>query len=111
LVAISGNPKFFAGTDSAPHPLSCKESSCGCAGCFTGLHALEMYTTAFIEMKQESKLEDFLSIFGRIHYGIEIPSKNITIEEKSWEIPKTVGENNLTPFMAGQTLHWKVKGD
>jgi dihydroorotase len=110
IAAMSGNSKFFAGTDSAPHPLSCKESSCGCAGCFTGLHAVEMYTTAFVEWKQESKLEDFLSIFGRIHYGIDIPDENITIEEHHWEIPKTLGENGLTPFMACKTLEWKVEG-
>jgi dihydroorotase len=69
-----------------------------------------MYTTAFVEWKQESKLEDFLSIFGRIHYGIDIPDENITIEEHHWEIPKTLGENGLTPFMACKTLEWKVEG-
>jgi len=111
--AMSGNPKFFAGTDSAPHPLSCKESSCGCAGCFTGLHAVELYTTIFVLMGQEDKLEDFLSIFGRIHYGIDIPfdEEKITIEKSSWVIPKTLGVDGSTPFMAVETLFWKAKGD
>ena len=109
--AISGSPKFFAGTDSAPHPISCKESSCGCAGCFTGLHAVELYTAVFDKFNKLDKLEDFMSIFGRIHYNIVIPQKHIVIEDKAWKIPKSLDQNGLTPFMAGETLQWKIKGE
>lgn len=109
--ATSGNPKFFAGTDSAPHTISCKESSCVCAGCFTGLHAVELYTTVFSKVDKLDKLEDFMSIFGRIHYNIEIPDNNyIFIEEKFWEIPEKVDKNGLTPFMAKKILKYKMGG-
>ena len=106
--AVSGNMKFFAGSDSAPHPLNCKESSCGCAGCFTGLHAVELYTTAFAELDKLKNLEDFLSINGRIHYGIAIPNEFINIYDTTFLIPDSIGEENLTPFMAGQNLNCKV---
>ncbi|MDD2871698.1 MAG: dihydroorotase [Candidatus Gracilibacteria bacterium] len=110
--ATSGNPKFFAGTDSAPHPLSRKESSCGCAGCFTGLHALELYATAFYQFGKLAKLEDFLSIFGRLHYGLEIPSNDyITLGYEKYLIPEKLGEENLVPFMYGQILNWKIIGE
>lgn len=107
--ATSGNRKFFAGTDSAPHPLNYKESSCGCAGCFTGLHAIELYATAFEQTNSLDKLENFLSIHGRIHYGIDIPDKYLNIYEANYLIPDYIGDEKLTPFMAGQILNWKVQ--
>lgn len=130
--ATSGNPKFFAGTDSAPHPLSGKESNCGCAGCFTGFHALELYATAFEQLGRLNKLEDFLSIFGRLHYGLEIPCDSYTeLSQESFIIPNYFEimnngvpllaktefvatndnrDNILIPFWAGQTLNWKFMG-
>jgi dihydroorotase len=107
--ATSGNPKFFAGSDSAPHPLNGKLSNCGCAGCFTGLHAVELYMTAFDSVDETKMLEGFLSIFGRNHYDIEIPDEKITILNKDFTLPDYIGENiKLTPFMYGETLSWKV---
>jgi len=107
--AVSGNKKFFCGTDSAPHLLSCKESSCGCAGCFTGFHGLELYTTVFDKVNQLGKLENFLSIYGRKHYEIEIPNKTIVINNEDLLIPEKICENGLTPFWAGKTLNWKLQ--
>jgi dihydroorotase len=109
--ATSGNRKYFGGTDSAPHPLSCKESSCGCAGCFTALTAVELYATAFAKVGKIDLLEKFLSFYGRQHYGIDIPNETIYIDEKEFTIPKKLEMNGLTPFMAGETLNWKVIGD
>lgn len=109
--AVSGNPKFFAGTDSAPHPITCKESSCGCAGCFTGYHAVELYTMVFAQANRLDKLEDFLSVFGRLHYGIELPTDNqtITIIQEDFIIPDTVGSEKVVPFMHGETIPWKMQ--
>ena len=106
--ATSGSPKFFAGTDSAPHPLSCKESSCGCAGIFTASNAIELYTTVFDGVGALDKLEGFMSIFGRNHYGIQIPNTKVNIEKTNIIIPKYIGSDKLTPFMAGETLKWKM---
>lgn len=106
--ATSGNPKFFAGTDSAPHPLNGKLSNCGCAGCFTGLHAVELYTTVFEKAGVLDKLENFLSVYGRNHYGIKIPDDKLNIVKANYTIPETIGDDNLTPFMYGKTLNWKV---
>lgn len=107
--AISGDPSFFAGTDSAPHPKSCKASLCGCAGIFTAYSAVELYTTIFEQADALDKLENFLSIFGRKRYGIEIPNVCITIKRKKLKIPYEIGTEGLTPFMAGETLEWKVE--
>jgi dihydroorotase len=109
--ATSGNHKFFAGTDSAPHPLSCKESSCGCAGCFTGLHAVELYATTFNSIVKIHMLEGFLSTYGRAHYGIKIPNESIEIIKEEFVIPKSLGQQKVVPFMAGETLNWKIIGE
>ena len=109
--ATSGNPRFFAGTDSAPHAKSQKETACGCAGCFTALHAVELYATAFEEMGAINMLEGFLSHFGADFYGIERNQGTLTIEREGWMIPTEVpfGESEiLIPFWAGKTLNWKV---
>lgn len=106
--ATSGNPKFFAGTDSAPHPLSCKESSCGCAGCFTALTAVELYTTAFDQVGKLEYLENFLSVFGRNYYGIPIPSETIDIKREKQVIPERLDFAGLTPFMHGEEIDWIV---
>lgn len=113
--ATSSNPKFFAGTDSAPHAKSKKETACGCAGCYTALHALELYATAFEERENAlDYIEDFVSIFGTQFYGVEAPSGTVTLHREEWTIPDEVhfGENEaLVPFWAGRTLQWKAKKD
>jgi len=106
--ATSGNPKFFAGTDSAAHPLSSKESSCISPGCFTELTAVEFYTMAFEEMYALGRLNDFLSVFGRQHYGIEIPTETIEIKKQKQTISERLHVDNLTPFMAGKEINWTV---
>lgn len=108
--ATSGNPRFFAGTDSAPHAKSKKETACGCAGCFTARHAVELYATAFEEMGALDKLEGFMSHFGADFYGIERNQGTLTIKRDEWTIPTEVpfGEGELIPFWAGKSLSWKV---
>lgn len=113
--ATSSNPKFFAGTDSAPHAKSKKETACGCAGCYTAPHALELYATAFEEREGALDcLEDFVSVFGSQFYGVEAPMGTMTLHREEWTIPAEVpfGESEvLVPFWAGRTLHWKAKKD
>jgi dihydroorotase len=112
--ATSGNPKFFVGTDSAPHAKSTKENACGCAGCFTGLHAIELYLTAFAN--EENGLEKFIAFsshFAADFYQLPRNTAHfIEIERHDWIIPQTLEylENDiLVPFMSQETLHWKVK--
>lgn len=109
--ATSGNPKFFGGTDSAPHAKSQKETACGCAGCFTALHALPLYVTAFEERDTFYPLEGFLSNFGADFYGLPRNDGTITLLREEWTIPTEVpyGENEtIVPFWAGRSLNWKV---
>lgn len=113
--ATSSNPKFFAGTDSAPHAKNKKETACGCAGCYTAIHALELYATAFEEREGALDcLEDFVSIFGTQFYGVPQPSGTVTLHHEEWIIPTEVpfGESEvLVPFWVGRTLQWKAKKD
>ena len=74
--ATSGNPRFFLGTDSAPHPKGLKEHACGCAGCYTALHALELYTEAFDKAGALDKLEGFASFYGADFYGLPRSAEN-----------------------------------
>ncbi|MCF7816196.1 MAG: dihydroorotase [Candidatus Pacebacteria bacterium] len=109
--ATSGNPKFFAGTDSAPHAKSAKETACGCAGCFTAIDALALYATAFEERHALNRLEGFLSDFGADFYGLSRNTDTITIRRQEWKIPNEVpfGDGELlVPFWAGRELHWKT---
>jgi dihydroorotase len=109
--ATSGLPCFFAGTDSAPHAKSRKETACGCAGCYTAVSALELYATAFEQRDALDKLEDFLSSFGADFYGLPRNTETITLVRENWDIPKEIpfGDNEaLVPFWAGKTLHWKL---
>ncbi|MFT7644969.1 MAG: dihydroorotase [Candidatus Paceibacteria bacterium] len=109
--AASGNPKFFCGTDSAPHTKSAKETACGCAGIYTALHAIPLYATAFEERNALDKLESFLSIFGAEFYGLKPNQDKITIHRESWTVPESIPfgkDEELVPFWAGKTLHWTV---
>ncbi len=107
--ATSGNPRFFLGTDSAPHPKGLKEHACGCAGCYTALHAMELYAQAFEQVGALDKLEGFASFHGPDFYRLPRNSGTLTLKRESWAIPEEVkmGETTLVPLDAGQALQWK----
>jgi dihydroorotase len=108
--ATSGDERFFLGTDSAPHAVHAKESACGCAGCYTALHAMELYATAFNQAGALDKLEAFASLNGPNFYGLPVNEGSITLKREAWTIPPSVpmGETQLVPLDAGQQLHWKM---
>lgn len=107
--AISGNPKFFLGTDSAPHAQKQKESACGCAGIFNSHAAIEMYAQVFESFGALDKLEGFASKFGAQFYDLPYNKEKLTLIKKSWTIPSsfTFGADTLIPFLAGETLNWQ----
>jgi dihydroorotase len=108
--ATSGNPKFFLGTDSAPHAKSKKETACGCAGVYNAFSAMELYAFAFDQANALDKLENFASCFGPTFYGLPINRDKLTLTKTSWQMPNTLafGEETLIPFLAGETLTWKT---
>lgn len=108
--AVSGNPKFFLGTDSAPHARNAKEAACGCAGIFTAHAALELYAVAFEEAGALEKLEGFASLHGARFYGLPASRETITLVREEWRIPETLpfGGETLVPLRAGETLPWKL---
>ena len=108
--ATSGNPKFFLGTDSAPHAKGDKESSCGCAGIFSAHAALEFYATAFEQADALEKLEAFASFYGADFYGLPRNTQQVTLSESNLEIPTEIsfGKQTLVPFFAGETLEWAL---
>jgi dihydroorotase len=108
--ATSGNARFFLGTDSAPHAIGAKEAACGCAGCYTALHAMELYATAFEQAGALDKLEAFASLNGPNFYGLPVNEGTVTLKREAWTIPATVpmGEHQLVPLDAGQQLDWKM---
>jgi dihydroorotase len=108
--AISGNPKFFLGTDSAPHDRDKKESACGCAGIFSAHAAIELYAEAFDIEGAIGRLEGFASIFGPNFYGLPQNREKITLEKSPWRVPNhyEFAGSRLTPFFAGTELSWKL---
>ena len=108
--AISGNPKFFLGTDSAPHSQEKKESACGCAGIFSAHAAIELYAEAFDGEGAIEKLEGFASIFGPDFYGLPHNQEKITLEKSPWRVPDyyEFSGMKLTPFFAGAELSWRL---
>lgn len=108
--AISGNPKFFLGTDSAPHALGAKESSCGCAGIYTAHSAIELYAEAFDAAGAFDKLEAFASFYGSDFYGLPRNSSTITLQRENWVVPLqlSMGDSPLIPLRAGETIRWRV---
>jgi dihydroorotase len=108
--ATSGDERFFLGTDSAPHAIGAKEISCGCAGCYTALHAMEMYATAFEQAGALDKLEAFASLNGPAFYGLPVNEGTITLKREPWTLPVTVpmGESQLVPLNAGEQINWKM---
>ncbi|MDD1641627.1 MAG: dihydroorotase [Methylococcaceae bacterium] len=109
--ATSGNPKFFLGTDSAPHPTSLKETACGCAGCYSAHAALELYTEVFERAGSLDKLEGFASYYGADFYRLPRNSGTVTLEKTTWRIPSFYGENDntITPLKADEELSWKLQ--
>lgn len=109
--ATSGNPKFFLGTDSAPHAQSQKESPCGCAGIFTAHAALELYATIFEQADALDKLEGFASFFGADFYQLPRNQEKISLTKQNWQVPEfyPYGKEKLIPFNAGKTLTWCSK--
>lgn len=108
--ATSGSQKFFLGTDSAPHAAHLKEHACGCAGCFTALSALELYTEAFEAAGALEKLEGFASLYGPRFYGVQPSAEVITLRKEPWTLPETVpfGDAQLKPLRAGEMVQWKL---
>jgi dihydroorotase len=108
--ATSGNPKFFLGTDSAPHARDTKEAACGCAGVYTAHAALELYAVAFEEAGALDKLEGFASRFGPQFYKLPVNEGSITLERGDWAVPASLpyGVGQLVPLRAGETLPWKI---
>lgn len=108
--ATSGSPKFFLGTDSAPHPKSAKEASCGCAGMYTAHAAIELYAEAFEEAGALDKLEGFASFYGPDFYQLPRNTTQVTLHKQSWIVPEAVpfAEDVLVPLRAGQSVAWKL---
>jgi len=111
--AASGNPRFFLGTDSAPHPVHLKEHASGCAGCYTAFTAMELYAQALDEMGALDKLEAFASFFGADFYGLPRNTDTLTLRREAWTVPEhfAFGEAELKPLGAGETLAWRVVSD
>jgi dihydroorotase len=109
--ATSGNPKFFLGTDSAPHARAAKESACGCAGIYSAHNAIELYAEIFEEQDCLDKLEGFTSHYGADYYGLPANEDTITLEKNQWQIPDSLpfGESEIVPFRAGETCQWKIR--
>lgn len=109
--AVSGNPKFFLGTDSAPHAKLAKEAACGCAGCYTAYAAIELYAEAFEAAGALDKLEAFASFNGPDWYGLPRNSGTITLAKENWTVPADYpysAADTIVPLRAGETLSWKM---
>ncbi|MDD2608199.1 MAG: dihydroorotase [Giesbergeria sp.] len=108
--ATSGQPQFFLGTDSAPHPAHLKEHASGCAGCYTAHAAMELYAEAFDNAGAIDKLEGFASLHGPAFYGLPPNQGTITLQRESWTTPESFafGEAQLKPLRAGEALAWRL---
>ncbi|MBA3548793.1 MAG: dihydroorotase [Nannocystis sp.] len=108
--ATSGEPRFFLGTDSAPHPRAAKESECGCAGMYTAHAAIELYAEAFAAAGALDKLEGFASEFGPRFYGLPLNQERLRLVETAWEVPAeyALGDDVLVPLRAGARVAWTL---
>lgn len=108
--AISGNPKFFLGTDSAPHAVGAKEAACGCAGIYSAHAAIELYAEAFEDAGALDRLEAFASFHGADFYGLPRHADTITLRRENWTAPDRLelGDEALIPLRAGETIRWRV---
>ena len=109
--ATSGDPRFFLGTDSAPHAAHLKEHAVGCAGCYTALSAIELYAEAFDAVGALAKLEGFASHHGADFYGLPRNTARITLRREAWTLPEALpfGEAELKPLRGGETLAWRLQ--
>ncbi|MEQ5834390.1 dihydroorotase [Marinobacter sp. NFXS9] len=108
---VSGDARFFLGTDSAPHDTSRKESACGCAGCFSASAAIELYAEAFEDLGVLDKLEAFASFNGPDYYGLSRNTDTITLVKEPWTQADSLplGEGRITPLRAGETIRWRLQ--
>ena len=109
--ATSGSPKFFLGTDSAPHAIGAKESACGCAGSYTAHAAIELYAEAFEAAGALDKLEAFASFHGPDFYGLPRNTDIITLVKDAWDVPESypLGNSVVVPIRAGGQISWRVQ--
>jgi dihydroorotase len=110
--ATSGSPKFFLGTDSAPHARHTKETACGCAGVFSAHAGIELYAEAFEQAGALGRLEGFASHFGADFYGLPRNRGSITLRREAWQPPASYafGDGELVPFRAGESVAWRLVG-
>jgi len=108
--AISGNPRFFLGTDSAPHARHTKEASCGCAGCFSAPAGIELYAEAFDQAGALNRFEGFASDFGPDFYGLPRNAGQLKLLKETWTVPSTYpfGTDEIVPMRAGETVTWRL---
>ncbi|MDN6871038.1 dihydroorotase [Pseudomonas citronellolis] len=108
--ATSGSPKFFLGTDSAPHARHAKEAACGCAGCYTAYAAIELYAEAFEQRNALDKLEAFASFHGPDFYDLPRNADSITLVREEWQAPASLpfGDHEVVPLRAGEKLRWRL---
>ena len=109
--AMSGNPKFFLGTDSAPHTQSSKETACGCAGIYSAHAAIELYAEVFEAAGALDKLEAFASFFGADFYRLPRNTEQITLAKENWTVPSHLafGAHQLVPLRAGEQIAWRLQ--
>jgi dihydroorotase len=110
--AVSGSPKFFLGTDSAPHARRAKEAACGCAGCYTAHAGIELYAEAFEAAGALDRLEGFASHFGADFYGLPRNADKITLVKQDWTVPASIAYADgdvLVPLRAGETIRWSLQ--
>jgi dihydroorotase len=108
--ATGGNPRYFLGTDSAPHPRGDKETACGCAGCYTAASALELYAEVFEDVGRLERLESFASHHGPDFYGLPRNRGTVTLVRRNWTVPDELpfGDRTIVPLRAGETLRWQL---
>ncbi|MGE5089219.1 MAG: dihydroorotase [Candidatus Levyibacteriota bacterium] len=108
--ATSGSPKYFLGTDSAPHARDTKENACGCAGCYSAPVALALYAEAFEDAGALDRLEGFASVHGPAFYGLAPNRESITLHREAWRVPDALpfGAGTIVPLRAGEELRWRV---
>ncbi len=108
--AVSGDPHFFLGTDSAPHAVAAKETACGCAGIFTAVCALEIYAEIFEEEAALDRLEAFASLNGAKFYRLPVNQKRVTLKREPLAVPQQIGAGDtaVVPFRGGETLRWRL---
>lgn len=108
--AVSGNPRFFLGTDSAPHAKTAKENACGCAGIYSAPCAIELYAEVFESAGCLDKLENFAGRNGALFYGLSCNKEIITLKKQPWQVPESLpfAGGEIVPIRAGETCQWKL---